>query len=176
MSFPKSFTILVFTFRFIFWVYFWIWFEMCPNSLFWHVDIQFSLLYFLKRLLFFIELSWYPCQKSVDHKCQDLFLKSQFYSIDLYDSPYTYIPWRRKWQPTPVFLPGKSHGQRSPWGHKESDTTERFHFLYLYYCSIVLSFEVEMYESSNFIHYFQDSFGYSGSLAFQYELKHVNFC
>ena len=40
------------------------------------------------------------------------------------------IPWRRKWQPTPVFLPGKSHGQRrltgySPWGHKESDTTER---------------------------------------------------
>ena len=43
------------------------------------------------------------------------------------------IPWRRKWQPTPVFLPGKSHGQRSlvgyrPWGRKESDTTERLHF------------------------------------------------
>ena len=40
------------------------------------------------------------------------------------------IPWRRKWQPTPVFLPGESHGQRSlagysPWGHKESDTTAR---------------------------------------------------
>ena len=39
------------------------------------------------------------------------------------------IPWRRKWQPTPVFLPGKSHGQRSlagysPRGHKESDTIE----------------------------------------------------
>ena len=38
------------------------------------------------------------------------------------------IPWRRKWQPTPVFLPGKSHGQRSlsgysPWGCKESDMT-----------------------------------------------------
>ena len=38
------------------------------------------------------------------------------------------IPWRREWLPTPVFLPGKSHGQRSlvgysPWGHKESDTT-----------------------------------------------------
>ena len=37
------------------------------------------------------------------------------------------IPWRRKWQHTPVFLPGKSHGQRSlagcsPWSHKESDT------------------------------------------------------
>ena len=39
------------------------------------------------------------------------------------------IPWRRAWQPTPVFLPGESHGQRSlvgysPWGHKESDRTE----------------------------------------------------
>ena len=36
---------------------------------------------------------------------------------------------RRKWQPTPVFLPGESHSQRSlvgysPWGHKEADTTE----------------------------------------------------
>ena len=40
-----------------------------------------------------------------------------------------YILWRRKWQPTPVFLPGESHGQRSlagysPWGRKELDTTE----------------------------------------------------
>ena len=37
--------------------------------------------------------------------------------------------WRRAWQPSPVFLPGESHGQRSlaghgPWGRKESDTTE----------------------------------------------------
>ena len=42
------------------------------------------------------------------------------------------IPWRRAWQPTPVFLPGKSHGQRSlagysPWGCKELDTTEYAH-------------------------------------------------
>ena len=39
------------------------------------------------------------------------------------------ISWRRKWQSTPAFLPGKFHGQGSlvdfsPWGHKESDTTE----------------------------------------------------
>ena len=38
------------------------------------------------------------------------------------------ISWRRKWQSTPVFLPGKSHGQRSlvgysSWDHNESDTT-----------------------------------------------------
>ena len=40
------------------------------------------------------------------------------------------IPWRRAWEPSPVGLPGESHGQRSlvgysPWGHKESDTTEQ---------------------------------------------------
>ena len=39
----------------------------------------------------------------------------------------------RQWHPTPVLLPGKSHGQRSlvgcsPWGRRESDTTERLHF------------------------------------------------
>ena len=47
------------------------------------------------------------------------------------------ILWWKKWQPTPVFLPGKSHEQRrlvgySPWGHKESDITEwaqHTHFL-----------------------------------------------
>ena len=46
--------------------------------------------------------------------------------------------WRRKWQPTPVFLPGESHGRRSlvdysPWGHKEWDTTERLHFTLDYF-------------------------------------------
>ena len=39
-------------------------------------------------------------------------------------------PWRRAWQPTPAFLPEESHGQRSlmgysPWGCKESDSTEQ---------------------------------------------------
>ena len=43
------------------------------------------------------------------------------------------IPWRRKWQPTPVFWPRKSHGQRglegySPWDCKESDMTEHEHY------------------------------------------------
>ena len=45
------------------------------------------------------------------------------------------MPWRRTWQPTPVFLPGKSHGQRSlagysPRGCKESDMTEHTHSSY----------------------------------------------
>ena len=46
----------------------------------------------------------------------------------VFDSSIGKILWRRNWHPTPVFLPGKSHGQRSlvgcsPWGHKELDTT-----------------------------------------------------
>ena len=72
------------------------------------------------------------------------------------------IPWRRAWQPAPVFLPGKSHGQRSlegysPWGHKELNKTEAtwhaFHitnFLteYKYRCQdikIGWVWEIEMY-------------------------------
>ena len=50
------------------------------------------------------------------------------------------ILWRRKWQPTPVLLPGKFHEQRSlvgysPLGCKESDTTERLHFLFRGLCA-----------------------------------------
>ena len=48
------------------------------------------------------------------------------------------ISWRRKWQSTPVLLPGKSHGRKnlvcySPWSHKESDMTEWLHFHTLYF-------------------------------------------
>ena len=47
--------------------------------------------------------------------------------------------WRRRWHPTPVLLPGKSHGWRSlvgcsPWGREESDTTERLHFHFSLSC------------------------------------------
>ena len=47
------------------------------------------------------------------------------------------VSWRRKWQPTPVFLPGESHGWRSlvgysPWGRKGSDTNEQLHFTIIY--------------------------------------------
>ena len=58
------------------------------------------------------------------------------------------ILWRREWQPTPVFLPGESHGQRSlsgysPWGCKESDTTEQLTFHYI----ICISSTSRMYPS-----------------------------
>ena len=47
------------------------------------------------------------------------------------------IPCREKWQHTPVFLPGESHGQRSlagysPWGHKELDMTERLALSFIF--------------------------------------------
>ena len=53
-----------------------------------------------------------------------------------------YISWRRKWQPTPVFFPGESHGRRSlvgysPQGRKELDMTERLHFHFLQFKTIV---------------------------------------
>ena len=46
------------------------------------------------------------------------------------------IPWRREWLPTPVFLPGEFHGERSlvgysPWGCKESDTTQHLRLGYV---------------------------------------------
>ena len=52
----------------------------------------------------------------------------------------TSVTWRRRqWLPTPVLLPGKSHGRRSlvgcsPWGHEEWDTTERLHFHFSLSC------------------------------------------
>ena len=48
--------------------------------------------------------------------------------------------WRRQWHPTPVLLPGKSHGRRSlvgcsPWGRYESGTIERLHFHFSLSCT-----------------------------------------
>ena len=52
---------------------------------------------------------------------------------------------RRARQPNAVFLPGESNGQRSlagysPWGHTESDTTERLHFLFFYHAGEVKTY------------------------------------
>ena len=53
----------------------------------------------------------------------------------LSDFTVTFMPWRRKWQPTPVVLPGESQGWGSMvgcrlWGRIESDTTERLCFFW----------------------------------------------
>ena len=72
-----------------------------------------------------------------DRKNNDISLEWSFEG-----APTLFCPWtasfksylRKKWQPTPIFLPRKFHGLRSlvgysPWGRKESDMTERLHFL-----------------------------------------------
>ena len=81
--------------------------------------LNFSVLYF--RLIVFTSIPY----------MLSLFIIKEFwiFSNAVCDS-IEMIPWRRAWQPTPVFSPGKSHGQRSlvgysPWGRKESDTTEQ---------------------------------------------------
>ena len=68
-----------------------------------------------------IEPSLIPCCVFLDF--------SIIFSVCGLDLWFGKIPWRRAWQPTPVLLPGKSHGQRSlvgysPWGRKEWDMTE----------------------------------------------------
>ena len=54
-------------------------------------------------------------------------------------SLFSFLYWRRQWHPTPVLLPGKSHGWRSlvgcsPWGRSEWDMTERLHFHFSLTC------------------------------------------
>ena len=64
-------------------------------------------------------------------------------------------PRRRKWQPTPIFLPGESHGQRSlvgysPWGHKESDKrahTRKYSGITVLSCFLKYSSELSGYLS-----------------------------
>ena len=63
-----------------------------------------------------------------------------FFPIFLLYYPSLFLlTWRGWWHPTPVLLPGKSHGWRSlvgcsPWGREESDTTERLHFHFSLSC------------------------------------------
>jgi len=70
----------------------------------------------IKKHVVWIDFNWIPLQ-TTDSKL----------------SPSRYNIQRRQWHPTPVLLPGKSHGWRSlvgcnPWGREESDMTERLHF------------------------------------------------
>ena len=74
--------------------------------------------------------TWPPCPRS------DRLLSATPTLSFSYPFPHAWVGkilWRKKWHPTPVLLPGESHGQRSmvgysPWGCKESDTTEQLHF------------------------------------------------
>ena len=69
---------------------------------------------------------------------------------DMGSIPEKKIPWRRKWQPTPVFQPGKFHGLRSlmgcsPGGHKESYITEQTYRI-TFYCGQVYDYFLLMFQ------------------------------
>ena len=70
------------------------------------------------------------------------------------------IPWRREWQPTPVFLPGEFHGQRSmagysSWGCKESDTTEQLTLSWNPQKGMLQTVKLEKLLAINFWKYYQ---------------------
>ena len=78
---------------------------------------------------------WYLYSLSLSHFFPSLYLLCQTFinCINLFKEQ------RRRWHPTPVLLPGKSHGQRilvgcSPWGLKELHTTDRLHFYFSLSC------------------------------------------
>ena len=73
------------------------------------------------------------------HSVTVVFLKYESYHDFVCLHTSIALVQRRRWHPTPVLLPGKSHGRRSlvvysPWGHEESDTTERLHFNFSLSC------------------------------------------
>ena len=66
----------------------------------------------------------------LDHSHSDRHEMVPYCGFDLH---FSHNEWRRQWHPTPVLLPGESHGGRNlvgyrPWSRKESDTTKRLHF------------------------------------------------
>ena len=80
------------------------------------------------------------------------------------------IPWRRKWQPTPVLLPVKFHGQRSlvgysPWGCKELNRTEQLHsFIH----SRIMSLQFSSVQSLSHVRLFVTPWTESLALSFLY--------
>ena len=112
----------------------------------------FRFFFFLVGILGFVfinlfELFYTRCKNLVKvhllcktvQKLQNHLLKSPPF---LHWIPFTHLSkiiWRWQWQPTPILLPGKSHGWRSlvgysPWGCKESDRTEQLHFHFSLSC------------------------------------------
>ena len=89
-----------------------------------------------QRSLVYIYLIKIKIQKNVKHETTyaNIRVKTASWVTQLLEVFSAYLwGWKRKWQPTVVLLPGKSHGWRSlvgysPWSHKESDSTEQLHF------------------------------------------------
>ena len=104
----------------------------------WHWKVTLSLVFgfFISQRSFLtltLATQWFS--KCVSWSFVELFRKGEDKGLSSSTSP----SWRRKWHPTSVLLPGKSHGRRSlvgcsPWGREESDMTERLHFHFSLLC------------------------------------------
>ena len=136
-DFPLSLLMLVicaFTLLFQFYSMFVNCIDLYKEAAFSYVDI---LVFFppFCHLLLLLPISGLPCWLSGWRVC----LQCRRHRRHGFDPWARKIPWRRERQPTSVFLPGKFLGQKSlvgysPWGHKESDTTEQIaHWHYLSY-------------------------------------------
>ena len=108
--------------------------------------LSISLTFLLSLFSFFsLFFSSFLCFSFSSFSC--LFLSLYFLFLLFYPFPLASVfsypihkCWRQTWHPTPVLLPGKSHGQRglvgySPWGLEESDTTEWLHFHFSLSCT-----------------------------------------
>ena len=93
------------------------------------------------QLFFFFFFFWLIVFFTLGFPCGSMVKNSPAIAGDTGSIPGEEDPWRRKWQPTPVFLPGKFHGNRSPtgyspWGHKTVRhglaTTRVFHIIFLW--------------------------------------------
>ena len=103
-----------------------------------HMDTQFFQHHLLKKLSFLLEKAMAPPSSTLAWKLPWTEEPGRLQSMGSLGvrhdwatslSLFTFMHWRRKWQPTPVFLPGESQGRRSLvgcrlWVHTESDTTE----------------------------------------------------
>ena len=80
------------------------------------------------------------CVQSDRYPLNNMWVRWEVWSILSRIPLHVWTQWRRQWHPTPVLLPGKSHGRRglvgcSPWGREELDTTERIHFHFSLSCT-----------------------------------------
>ena len=83
----------------------------------------------------FLSHKYFEPRLLINYSLQQIFISQNYFIFMLL---YALVQ-RRQWHPTPVLLPGQSHGQRSlvgcsPWSREKSDTTERLHFHFSLSC------------------------------------------
>ena len=110
----------------------------CPLSRWCHPTISSSVIPFSSRLQSFPASGSFPMSQFFETGGQSIRVSASTFVLPMNIQDWSPL-WRRQWHPTPVLLPGKSHGQRSlvgcsPRGSEESDTTEWLHFDFSFSC------------------------------------------